>query len=131
MEVAVVSRPRIALVRTFAALAAVSLLAACGGESLGGSSSGGRGGRKDTIKVGGLVAQSGIYSSVGRDMENGIKLYLDEHDNKIGGHKVDLVTVDEGETPQSGVAGATRLVQQDQVDVLLGITAGPTAIGSR
>jgi branched-chain amino acid transport system substrate-binding protein len=41
------------------------------------------------------------------------------------------VTVDEGETPQSGVSAATRLVQQEQVDVVVGIVTGPTAMGSR
>lgn len=105
------------------------LLAACGGGSLGGGTA--AQGSSDSVKVGLLVAQSGVYSSVGRDMENGIKFYLDQHGNKVGGKTVDLVTVDEGATPQSGVAGVTRLVQQDQVNVVLGLTAGPTASGGR
>lgn len=107
------------------------LLTACGGESLGGSDDGGGSGKGGTIKIGELVAQSGVYSSVGRDMENGFKMFLDENDNTICDHKVELVTVDEGETPQTGVAGVTRLVQQEQVDVVVGITAGPTASGGR
>jgi branched-chain amino acid transport system substrate-binding protein len=123
--------PSIARVRTLAALAAVGLLAAgCGGQSLGASGGGGSGG-DSTVKVGLLVSESGVYSSVGRDMENGFKYYLEQHGNKLGGKKVDLVTVDEGGTPQSGVAGVTRLVQQDQVDTLVGIVAGPTAAGGR
>jgi branched-chain amino acid transport system substrate-binding protein len=124
-------RTPIARHRIGTALVGVTLLAGCGGESLGGSGGGGGGGGDDTIKVGLLVAQSGVYSSVGRDMENGLKLYLEQNDNQVGGREVELVTVDEGETPQSGVAGVTRLVQQEQVDVVLGLTAGPTAIGGR
>ena len=112
-------------------MSAVAMLAACGGESLGGSSDSAAGDGDETVKVGLLVAQSGVYSSVGRDMENGLQLYLEQNDNKIGGKTVELVTVDEGETPESGVAGVTRLVQQEQVDVVLGVTAGPTAIGGR
>lgn len=124
-------RPKIARVGTVGALAVVGLLAAgCGGQSLGGSGGGGSAG-DSTVKVGLLVAESGVYSSVGRDMANGFKLYLEQHGNKLGGKKVDLVTVDEGGTPQSGVAGVTRLVQQDQVDTLVGIVAGPTAAGGR
>lgn len=124
-------RRPIARHRIGTALVGVTLLAGCGGESLGGSGGGGGGGGDDTIKVGLLVAQSGVYSSVGRDMENGLKLYLEQNDNQVGGREVELVTVDEGETPQSGVSGVTRLVQQEQVDVVLGLTAGPTATGGR
>lgn len=110
-------------------LSAAALVAGCGSESLGGSGGGDEGG--DSIKVGLLVSQSGVYSSVGKDMENGLKLYLDQQGGELGGKKVELVTIDEGETPQTGVAGVTRLVQQEQVDVVVGVTAGPTAIGGR
>ncbi|WP_091345714.1 ABC transporter substrate-binding protein [Micromonospora rhizosphaerae] len=88
--------------------AAATLLAACGGGSLGGAKADGNGSAGDTVKVGLLVAKSGVYASVGRDMENGFKLYLAEHGQKLGGKRVELVEVDEGESPQSGVAGATR-----------------------
>ncbi|MFI7643621.1 ABC transporter substrate-binding protein [Nonomuraea sp. NPDC049400] len=107
--------------------AAMAMLAGCGGSSLGQSDDGG----DDTLKVGLVVAQSGVYSAVGRDMEQGFRLFLKEHDNQIGGHDVEVVTVDEGETPQSGVVAATRLVQQEQVDVVVGVVTGPTAMGSR
>ncbi|MGI5490385.1 ABC transporter substrate-binding protein [Microtetraspora malaysiensis] len=110
---------------------AVALLAACGGESLGGTSGSGGGGTSDSIKVGLVVAQSGVVSSVGRDMENGLKLYLDQHKNTLGGKKVNLITVDEGATAQSGAAAVTRVVQQEQADVVVGVTIGPTAMAGR
>ncbi len=126
------SRDKGTRVRAMTALASAALLTACGGESLGGGGDdGASGGEADTIKIGLLVSQSGVYSSVGRDMENGFQLYLDQNENTICDREVDLVTVDEGETPESGVAGVTRLVQQEQVDVVVGVTAGPTATGGR
>src|SRR5688500_17086755 len=93
--------------RVGALVLAAAMLTACGGESLGGDAE--AQGSDDTVKIGLLVAKSGAFAPVGRDMENGLKLYLEQHDNKIGGKNVELVTVDEGETPQSGVAGVTRL----------------------
>lgn len=111
------------------ALAAI-LLAGCGGGALGQSGSGGDG-DTNTIKVGLIVAQSGVVSSVGQDMERGLKLYLNQHGDKLGGRNVKLVTVDEGGTAQSGAAAVTRVVQQDQVDVVAGVTIGPTAIAGR
>lgn len=118
-------------VRALTALTSAALLTACGGESLGGGNDGGSDGGSDAIKIGMLVSQSGVYSSVGRDMANGFQLYLDQNDNTVCDREVDLVTVDEGETPESGVSGVTRLAQQEQVDVVVGVTAGPTAIGGR
>ncbi|GAB3200230.1 ABC transporter substrate-binding protein [Nocardioides hungaricus] len=114
---------------TLTGLVLVALLtAACGGGALGGGSGGADNGK---IKVGLLVPQSGVFSSVGKDMEQGFKLFLEENGNQLGGREVELVTVDEGADPQTGVAGATRLAQQDMVDVVVGIVAGPTAMGSR
>lgn len=116
------------LPRTAAVLAvAAGTLAGCGGAALGGGSDDADSGK---VKVGLMVAKSGVYSSVGRDMERGFRLLLDEHGGKLGGKQVDLVDVDEGETPQSGVAAATRLVQQEQVDVTTGIVSGSTAVAT-
>jgi branched-chain amino acid transport system substrate-binding protein len=112
-----------------AGVAALLATAACGGESLG--TTDGDSGNDDSIKVGLLVAQSGVYSSVGGDMEDGFRLFLEDNEDMFGGREVEVVTVDEGDTPQSGVAAATRLVQQEQVDVVVGIVTSPTAMGSR
>src|SRR5690606_28367636 len=117
--------------RLLALAPVAALLAACGGESLGDTSATGGGGSTDSIKVGLVVAQSGVVSSVGRDMENGFKLYLDQHQNTLGGKKVDLVTIDEGASAQSGATAVTRAVQQDQVDVVVGVVIGPTAMAGR
>src|SRR5437868_2187996 len=111
------------------ALGLALTLTACGGESLGGTSAAGAG--DDTVEVGLIVAQSGVVSAVGRDMENGLKLYLKEHGDKLGGKKVELVTLDEGANAQTGSAAVTRAVQQEQVDVVVGVTIGPTAMAGR
>lgn len=117
-------------IRTLAACVVVPLLAAgCGGEALGGGGGGSEG--KDTVKVGMAVVKSGSIAAVGTLMESGFNFCLDQLGGKLGGREVELVTVDEGESPQTGVAAVTRLVQQEQVDVLVGVTTGPTLMGSR
>ncbi len=103
-------------------------VSACGGGSLGGGDGGSSG---DKVKVGVLVSLSGVYAPVGKDMKNGIELYLAQHNNKLGGRDVDLEVVDEGSTPETGVAGATRLAQTGNVDVVTGIVSGPTAMAGR
>ncbi|MFI6279813.1 ABC transporter substrate-binding protein [Streptomyces sp. NPDC050988] len=120
------------LTRTIAGLTLGALvLAGCGsslGES-GGSQSGDPSG--GDVKIGLLVPLSGVYAPLGEDMRAGFELYLDQHDGKLGGRGVDLVTADEGEGPQTGVPAAQKLVTQDQVTAVVGVVNSATALGVR
>lgn len=102
------------------------LLSACGGGALGGGGeSGGEGG--DSVKIGLAMPQSGVYASLGTDMKQGFQLYLDQNDNKLGGKDVDIVEVDEGSDPQTGVPATERLINQDQVSAAVGLVNSATA----
>ncbi|MFI0446356.1 ABC transporter substrate-binding protein [Actinomadura sp. 6N118] len=103
-------------------------LSACSGSSLGQSGGGGSDGE---IKVGLLVPLSGVYAPLGQDMRNGFQHYLDQHEGKLGGRKVKVVTADEGEGPQTGVPTAQKLVTQDQSAVVVGVVNSATALGLR
>ena len=105
-------------------------LAACGGGSLGaGGGEGGEGGADGPVKIGVSVPKSGVYSSLGTDMDQGFKLYLEQNDNMLGGKEVQLVEVDEGAGPQTGVPATERLITQDQVGAVVGIVNSATAAG--
>lgn len=120
---------RAKLLRIFVLLVVGVLASACGGSALGTGSGGGD--ASGPVKIGLLVSLSGVYAPVGTDMQKGFELYLAQHHNKLGGHTVKLDTVDEGSEPTSGVAGATKLAQQDNVDAVVGIVSGPTAAAAR
>lgn len=101
-------------------------LAACGGGSLsegGGSESSG------PVKIGLSVPLSGVYATLGEDMTQGFELYLEEHDGKLGGHEIEVVKADEGESPQTGVPATTKLVTAEQVSAVVGIVNSSTALG--
>ena len=116
-------------VRLSAVLAAGVLAAsACGGSSLDQSSSGQDGG---TFKVGLLIPMSGVYAPLGEDMKNGFNLYLNRHGGKLGGRKVQVTAVDEGEGPQTGVPAAQKLVTQNGSGAVVGVVNSATAVGLR
>ncbi|GAA3798240.1 ABC transporter substrate-binding protein [Streptomyces phyllanthi] len=121
------------LTRTIAGLAVGALVLSGCGSSLGESGQSGSGGTQSggAVKLGLLVPLSGVYAPVGEDIKAGFELYLDQHDGKLGGRDVDLVTTDEGEGPQTGVPAAQKLVTQDQVAAVAGVVNSATALGLR
>jgi branched-chain amino acid transport system substrate-binding protein len=117
---------------TALAAASMLMLAACGGGSLSeGGGDGEDGDDSGPVKIGLSVPLSGVYSSLGEDMEQGFQLYLDQNDAQLGGHDIEIVKADEGETPQTGVPATTKLVTQDQVSAVVGIVNSATALGLR
>ncbi|MEU8244664.1 ABC transporter substrate-binding protein [Nonomuraea sp. NPDC048916] len=106
------------------------LATACGGSAISGEqpASQAAGG---PATIGLVVPKSGVYAPLGADMENGFKLYLDQHGGKLGGKEIDLKVSDEGEGPQTGVPAATKLVTQDKAGAVVGIVNSATALGLR
>ncbi|SDD31316.1 branched-chain amino acid transport system substrate-binding protein [Geodermatophilus telluris] len=117
------------------AVALLSLTTACGGGSLGGDSgggdSGGGGGEGGgTIRVGLVIPQAGVYTPLGEDMQQGWDLWLEQNDGRMGDYQVETVVADEGEGPDTGVPAIQRLLQEEQVDVVVGIVNSATALGA-
>jgi branched-chain amino acid transport system substrate-binding protein len=81
------------------------------------------------IKIGLVVPQAGVYAPLGTDMKRAWDLFLERHNNKFGNYTVTTITADEGETPQSGVPAVQKLIQSDNVDVLVGIVNSAVALG--
>lgn len=102
------------------------VLSACGGGTLGGGDEAADDG---PIKIGLLVPQSGVYKSLGDDMKAGFEVYLEEHDNMLGGAEIEVVVADEGETADSGKSAADKLVKQDGVAVVTGVVSSAVMNG--
>jgi branched-chain amino acid transport system substrate-binding protein len=79
------------------------------------------------VKVGVLAPLSGVYASLGTNKNNGIKMFFVEKGMKVEGKAIELVTEDTEAKPQEGMRKARKLVEQDNVDVLLGVIS--SAIG--
>jgi branched-chain amino acid transport system substrate-binding protein len=69
------------------------------------------------IKVGLIAPAIGPYASVGKDITQGFRLYLDTHRNLLGRHAVDLFIEDEGGTAASARAAVDALLKQGVVTI--------------
>ncbi len=122
--------PRYRPIAAVTGLLVGATLAACGANSLGGGDDGGDGDADQAVTIGLLVPTSGVYSPLGEDMEQGFRLYLDETEGRLAGREVKLEIVDEGESPDTGIPGAQRLVQQG-ANAVVGVVSSAIALGVR
>jgi branched-chain amino acid transport system substrate-binding protein len=83
------------------------------------------------LKIGLLSGFSGPYAAFGPDMAASIEVYLDQHNGLVGGIKPTVIQEDEGATPQDALLKARKLVEQDRVNVLMGIVSSANALAVR
>ena len=72
------------------------------------------------IKIGFMAGLTGIGAQVGKDMVDGFKMYLEDHNNMIGGRKVELIVEDNQSRPEVAVNKLRKFVENDQVDLVAG-----------
>lgn len=107
---------------------ALPAVAGCGSSLRSGSNASGSGDSR-TIKVGLVIPQSGVYAALGTDMKRGWDLWLSRNGGAFGDRKVETVVTDEGESPQTGVPAVQKVMQSDDVDVVVGIVNSAVALG--
>jgi branched-chain amino acid transport system substrate-binding protein len=73
-----------------------------------------------TIKVGLPVPLTGFVAESARQMVEGFKLYLEQHNNQLGGHLIDLVVEDTEAKPEMALTKMRKLVENDKVDFVVG-----------
>ena len=81
-----------------------------------------------TIKVGFLYPVTGVFAAPGKYMQEGLELYLKEHNNTLGGMKAEVDVADSQGNPSVGLTQLRKLVEQDHVDVVFGPLSA--AVGS-
>src|SRR6478736_4489967 len=86
---------------------------------------------QDTIKIGVISAFSGQFADTSAQIDNGIKLYMKQHGDKVAGKKIEIIRKDTG-GPNPDVAKrlAQELIVRDKADILAGFTLTPEALGA-
>ena len=82
---------------------------------------------QDVVKIGVVIPMTGGFTSVGREVAAGAKLYIQQHGDTVAGRKVELIIRDDAGVPDAGKQLAQELIVKDKVSFLgAGIT--PTAM---
>jgi len=74
----------------------------------------------EALRLGFLTVRTGPLAAGGRQMEEGIQLFLKERNNTIAGRKVELFIADTGGNPAGAKTKTQELVEHDKVHVIIG-----------
>src|SRR6266567_6632089 len=75
----------------------------------------------ETIRIGYLGPQTGIFAQAGKDMLDGLKLSLEQIGYQAGGRKIELLEEDTEGNSATAIAKYRKLVDHDRIHVLTGI----------
>ncbi len=81
------------------------------------------------LRVGLMLPYTGTYSQLGVAIENGFRMAIEEQGGKLGGREIEYFKVDDESEPAKGIENATKLVQRDKVDVLVGTVHSGVQMG--
>jgi branched-chain amino acid transport system substrate-binding protein len=107
--------------RTFIKTAAMAAAALSGNYALA---------QARPFKVGLLLPMTGPFASTGRQIENGVRLYMAQFGDKVAGRTVELVIKDDTGVPDITKRLAQELVVNEKVDVLAGFGLTPLALAT-
>lgn len=112
----------------------LALLTACGGTaptSGGGLSSGTPASSSNVIKIGALATLAGPFAVDGQDALRGVKMAIAEFGGKIGSKTITLVSESSDATPAVARNAARKLIEQDNVDLMIGPLSGDEGLAVR
>ena len=81
------------------------------------------------VRVGFMLPYTGTYAQLGVAIENGVRMAIDQQGGKLGGREIEWFKVDDESEPSKGVENASKLVQRDKVDVLIGTVHSGVQMG--
>lgn len=85
----------------------------------------------ETIKIGLLTPQEGVFTVPGTDGIRGFQMALNEVGGEIGGKKIEWVLGPTDATPDTAVRVARKVIEQDKVDFIIGPLSGSEGIALR
>ncbi|HET6238500.1 MAG TPA: ABC transporter substrate-binding protein [Acetobacteraceae bacterium] len=86
---------------------------------------------QSTVKIGVILPFSGQFADTGIQLDNGIKLYMQQHGDTVAGKKIEVIRKDVGGiAPEVAKRLAQELVVRDNVDILAGFALTPNALAA-
>jgi branched-chain amino acid transport system substrate-binding protein len=85
---------------------------------------------QDTVKVGLIVPLTGGQASTGKQLDNAVKLYMQQHGDSVAGRKIEVIVKDDGAIPDNTKRIAQELIVNDKVQIIAGFGITPAALAA-
>jgi branched-chain amino acid transport system substrate-binding protein len=83
------------------------------------------------VKIGVILPFSGQFADTGVQLDNGMKLYMQQHGDTVAGRKIEVIRKDVGGiAPEVAKRLAQELVVRDNADILAGFALTPNALAA-
>lgn len=85
---------------------------------------------QDAVKIGLILPMTGGQASTGKQIENAIKLYMQQKGDTVAGKKVEVILKDDGAVPDKTKTAAQELIVNDKVNFIAGFGVTPAALAA-
>jgi len=83
---------------------------------------------QSAVKIGLIMTYTGQFTDAARQMDNGIKLYMKQTGDTVGGKKIEIIRKDTAGAPDAAKRLAQELIVNDNIDILAGFVITPEAL---
>jgi len=84
----------------------------------------------DAFKIGLIVPMTGGQASTGKQIDNAIKLYMQQHGDSVAGKKIEIILKDDAALPDNTKRLTQELIVNDKVNVIAGFGVTPAAFAA-
>ena len=82
------------------------------------------------MKIGLILPMTGPQASTGKQIDAGVKLYMQQHGATVAGKKIEVILKDDGAVPDNTKRLAQELIVNDKVSVIAGFGVTPAAMAA-
>src|SRR6266550_7513286 len=83
---------------------------------------------QETVKIGLILPMTGGQASTGKQIENAIKLYMQQKGDTVAGKKIEVILKDDAAVPDNTKRLAQELIVNDKVNFIAGFGVTPAAL---
>ncbi|HVV41613.1 MAG TPA: ABC transporter substrate-binding protein [Nitrobacter sp.] len=85
---------------------------------------------EDTVKIGLILPMTGGQASTGKQIDNAVKLYMQQHGDTVAGKKVEVILRDDAAVPDNTKRLTQELIVNDKVSIIAGFGITPSAFAA-
>src|SRR3978361_1229268 len=85
---------------------------------------------QDAVKIGLILPMTGGQASTGKQIENAVKLYMQQKGDTVAGKKIEIILKDDAAVPDNTKRLAQELIVNDKVAFIAGFGVTPAALAA-